>query len=88
MKSFIEARSLTNSKKSFKQIYVENRLLYAKETPVEIKVYDQKEVALFLERFYAKRRRQKTTRAYLFALSCIITALLALGFIQAANGAL
>lgn len=85
MKSFIEARSLTNSKKSFKQIYDENRLLYASKIPIEIKVHDEKEAASFLERFYAKRKKQQTIRVYLFALSCVITALLVLGVIEIAG---
>ncbi len=77
---------LLKTKKTFKEIYDENRLLYADKRIIETRTYDPYVVENFLNKFYAKRRAQKKMRKYLFVLSCFITSLLVMGIINAING--
>lgn len=85
MKSDVSQRSSLSTKKSFKQIYDENRLLYAKKTVLEFENSDPDKASEFLRRFYAKRKRQQKLQIYLFALSCVITWILVLGVMKTFN---
>ncbi|MEO9872866.1 hypothetical protein [Ekhidna sp.] len=74
-----------NHKKSIKEIYDENRYLYAKRTSVETKVYDPTVTKVFLDQFHAKRKTQKKIRVYLFMLSCFLTMLIVFGIAEGIN---
>ncbi len=76
-------RALIGTKKSLKTIYQENNLLYVKRRVAEkTKHYDENQKRIFLERFYAKRKKARQKRTVFLLVFIVIFSALVIWIFQ------
>ncbi|WP_462247297.1 hypothetical protein [Ekhidna sp.] len=76
------------TRKSIKELYDENRLLYAERKTIDPRQYDPEQLREFLVKFYEKKRRQLKMRYYMLVISGLLTAGIVIGIINGINSLL
>ncbi len=88
LKATSSKRSSMKTRKSIKELYDENRLLYAKRKTVNPRQHDPEKLREFLVMFYEKKRRQLKMRYYMLVLSGLLTVGIVIGIVNGINSLL